>query len=433
MRIRAAFPGASGVTLLVAAALFAAGCGGDGRTRVFDDKLVVRLAELPGAKASKDPELTSAIAQLEEQRGAPWQLAEASAPIPDADNVAAGLAEMFSAAEVVELTQKADALYPADAFKFDKIRLEKMIRFRQQNQKQLAAIDQALGRPACRFGIDFRRGFFGDMQFVDVVWLGARLEAFQAAELIDEGRASEAMVPLRAMFRLAQLLAAESHVQARLSAGSIRSEAIRVMERIAQLDSASPNELTAMLNIINQQLAAWPPDAAAWIGDRALTVHAYEAIRLGYANFLITPREMELFKAEGILRDLGSATQRVVNEDERFYLAAMDRLIAACDHPFHERLAVFSGIREDLHALNNTDEFPIAAARLFLPEIENGMRRQADDRANCEAAAIALSLAAALPRPPYETHPVTGKPYIVREDQNIQIWTGEYYLAIPRK
>jgi hypothetical protein len=63
---------------------------------------------------------------------------------------------------------------------------------------------------------------------------------------------------------------------------------------------------------------------------------------------------------------------------------------------------------------------------MLLPNIENGHRLQAKDRALCEAWATALSLGAGRKPPPYSVNPLTGQPYkILRQNGRIELVTGD--------
>jgi hypothetical protein len=416
--------------LMALAAALGGGCSRE-RPQAFDDEYIESLAELPQAKQSSDADLLAAIARVEEQRGAPWQLAEPPVAIAQQDNAADVIADLFFPAVLEELTEDLAGLYPRDEFQVNKLVLERMIRLRQRFDSELRQLEEALARPASRFPIEYRRGFFAETRFVDSAIACARLEAIRVAELLDADRPSDAVVPLRAMFRVAELLAAEKHVEARLAAADIRAEALRVLERIAQHEATTRSELIALLDIVEWQLAHWPGDALAWQGDRAMTLHAYEVIRDQRVHLLLTPDEVEEFRAEGILRDFPAAAKRVVDEDELYYLQAMDRLLGSCERPYHKRLETFAALRRELHELRDKDDFPLAAARLFLPAIEEGMRRQAEDRGRCEAAAIALSLAAGIEPPDYTLHPVTGKPYEITREGPIAVWAGDHQIVIP--
>jgi hypothetical protein len=67
----------------------------------------------------------------------------------------------------------------------------------------------------------------------------------------------------------------------------------------------------------------------------------------------------------------------------------------------------------------------LAAARLFLPNVEKGQKQQAEDRARTEAWANALALARGSQNPPFRISPVTGEPYRVTEETTrVSVWSG---------
>lgn len=393
-----------------------------------------RIAEaygrLPGLSETPDPQLRAELARIIEEKGTPELLTRPE--IPDEENVAAGLAGLFEPLKIEgvtpdEILDQSSAIFPEREFRFDPTGLERAIRFRQQYEAQRQAAREALYRPGCNFGVEHVAGFAADSTFVDVVRICARLEAFLAAESLARDGVDAAIDSLGAMFRLAVCLGAEKQAVARLEAALVRLEALAVLQAIVRHPEIDRPKITLeQLNrldaMVGDQLTAWPPDADAWIGDRALGMHAYEAVRAGRVVELLTKEEFKRFADEEILRDLPGATQRNVNEDELYYLETMRRIIGACDQPYYQRREVFESIRQDLHQKRNSPLFPLVAGRLLLVDIEKGHAIQARDRASCEAWSLGLAEASGKKRPPYRVSPLSGGEYkIVREDGQVTV------------
>jgi predicted RNA binding protein with dsRBD fold (UPF0201 family) len=338
--------------------------------------------------------------------------------IPEEENVAAGLAELFPPKRIKSILDESGKVFPFGEFKLSPSELQKAIRFRRKYELQRRQAREALKRPRCSFGIQYQAGFAADLSFVDVASICARLEAARAAELLAADDLAGAIESLGCIFRLAACLAAEKHATVRLQAALLRTEALGVLQGIVEHPEVTKPAVTRpqlgqLYGMVQSQLKAWPSDADAWIGDRALGMHAYELVRAGRLMDLLTGQEVQQFAEEGILEELPKVAQRTVNQDELYYLQTMRKIIDACRRPYYERREVFAAIRKDLQQKRNEPEFPVVAGRLLLPEIEKGHAKQARDRAACEVWALALALAAGRRPPDYQVSPLTGNKYEV--------------------
>lgn len=388
---------------------------------------------LPGLRETPDLKLRSELARIVDEGGTPELLGQNG--LPGEENVAAGLTDLFPASGVESILQQSSEIFPGGQFSFDPVRLQKAINFRQTYEAQRRQARQALGRPHCNFGIRYQAGFTADLSFIDVVRVCARLEAFQAAESLSDDLPSAghldappngpatAIESLGYMLRLAACLAAEKHATCRLEAAFARMEALDVLQSIVEHPKATRQQLQQLYNLIQAQLAAWPSDADAWIGDRALGMYIYEVVRDGNLISVLTEEEIQQFAAEGILEELPKAAQRTVNQDELYYLETMRKIIDSCSQPYHVRAALLESIRDDLHKKRNSPDFPLVAGRLLLPDMEKGHAIQALDRANCEAWALALAHGAGCDPPAYKTNPLTGKQYKVDQQEGlVTVW-----------
>ena len=276
----------------------------------------------------------------------------------------------------------------------------------------------------CSFAIRYQDGFEADLGFVDVVRTCGRLEAFRAAEALEQDDLPSAIEAFGYMLRLAACLAAEKHVTCRLEAAFFRAEALAVLAAIVEHPDLVREHLATLSARLDEPLSRWPPDADAWIGDRALGMHAYEVVRAGRLVDLLTPAEIDEFKREGILKDLPAAAQRTVNQDELYYLRTMREIIDDCSRPFYARTEAFAAIRGDLQEKRSSPEFPVVAARLLLVDVENGQAIQAQDRAACEAWALGLALAIGQQQSAAAVNPLSGQHYQVAcEEGVVLVWS----------
>lgn len=378
--------------------------------------------KLPGLAATPDPQLRAEYTRILEEGGCPEQLT--LPPIPDEENVAAGLRDLFPPDKLDELLQETERIVPPAklGFNYDPIRLHRARAFWKQYQQAWQKARQALQRPRCQFGIRFVEGDGADLSFIKTVWMVGRLEMFYAADQLAKKQITEAIGSVEFLLRLCHCLGAERHFEARGQAAFLRSEVLLLLEAIVRRPEIQGAHLHRLADLLDSHLAQWPPDAAAWIGERALGMHTYELVREGRLLQLTRPEEIELMAGHATPAELAEIAKQTVNQDELYYLRTMRQIIQACTKPYFQRAALFEQIRLDLHQKRNTSEFPLVAGYLLLPPIENGHRLQAKDRALCEAWAIGLALGAGRPPPPYQLNPLTGQPYkIFRNEGRIEV------------
>ena len=406
--------------LFVLGAICSGGCREDGRLAGPEQPGPQRYGKLPGLKETPDKNLRDEFARIVDEGGTPELLTKAK--LPDGENVAAGLARLFPNSRVKSIFDKSEEIYPKGRFTFNPIQLEKAIKFRKLYDHQRRQARAALDREECDFSISFELGFSAELPFVDVVRLCARLEAFRAAELLSDDDPAAAVESLRYMLRLSECLAAQKHPTTRLQAAMVRAEALGVLQYLVENPATTGEDLGRSYDLVRGSLKSWPPDADAWIGDRALGMHSYELVRAGHIVKLLTEEEVERFSAEGILAELPAAAVRKIDQDELYYLETMRKVIDDCSRPYYGRVKLFEQIRNELHQRRNSPGFPLVAGRLLLPDIEKGHVIQAQDRASCEAWALALASAAGRKPPPYQVNPLTGKQYrVVRDGHRVAV------------
>ncbi len=372
--------------------------------------------KLAGLKATNHRALQEELARVVEDRGTPELLSQSG--VAAEENAADGLLDLFPDKRVESLLETSRAIMPLGEFRFEPLRLQKAIRFRQKYDAQRVRARAALERPKCDFGIQFLAGYLADLKFIDVLWICARLEAFQAAESLSTGKVDEAVESLRVMLRMASCLAAEKCAQTRLEAAYLRTEAFVVLQAIVKRERTTRRHLEKLQEIVDGHLKDWASDADAWIGDRAAGMHAYELVRNGQLAELLTAEEMEEFSKDGNPGDFAAAAMRTVNQDELYYLTTMRTIIAGCDKPYYARAKLFDAIAGELQARRNSADFPLVAARMLLPDVRGGHATQAQDRANWEAWALALSAATGRKLPSFRINPLTGAAYDLAKYEN---------------
>jgi len=209
----------------------------------------------------------------------------------------------------------------------------------------------------------------------------------------------------------------------RRAAVHLRREAPAVVEAIAQHPLTTEIELRQLYYRVNIQLLGWPDDRQAWIGDRAMGMHTYELIRDGKLLSLLTYEEIGRYRRDGTLERMLDAAAGWIDEDEYFYLQSMRKTISGCEQPYYLRRAVIDEIQRDLVGKMESPQFPLIAARLLLADNLTDYRLLAEDRASCEAWAMALVAAIGSVAPEYVTNPLTGEAYqLLRQTDSIAVW-----------
>ncbi|MCH8922612.1 MAG: hypothetical protein IIA67_05635 [Planctomycetes bacterium] len=453
--------------LLIAVALV--GCDNrPGPIELSTDADVQALGELPGLRATADTRLLDELARIEQQGGTPKLLRR---EVPDEENVWKGLERLYFPEFRQSNAEKTTEIFKRLYFRrregdrylvIDPKVLAEAARFREAKQERQEAAWHALDRPQCDFGLDPMMGLMADLTFIDTVRVCAHLEAFLAADFLVLGgaagdvsadqedlaqgpprKATAQENPIESfemMLRLADLLAQQKHLATRKSGAIVREDAWVVLRAIVDHPKTTLDDLAKLYQIVEKQLTAWPADADVWIGDRALGMHSYELVRGGHLDLLVGKEQLAQFDRDGVSADLPTAVMEHIDEDELFYLQTMRKIIAACRTPaakrtaatFEARRKVLADMQQQLNR-RRYDVQTLVACRVLLPEIRPSMARLAEDRAACEAWALALAEASGQPRPKLvpRLNPVDGSEYKMRTETDgkqavVVVWrTGE--------
>jgi len=404
-----------------AVVLFALALGCGGSPDDAGPQSPAELGELANLRAVADPWLRAELARIEEDGGTPEQLTGSSSA--GEQDAASGFEDLFPKSSLTRLLLGTENLFPDGEFRFDPVELEKAIEFRRRYDAQRLAARQLLERPGCDFHVQFTEGFSAKLDFIPVIRVLGRLEAFEAAEALAADELPRAAAALQTMLQLAGRLDAATHLDARLSAALLRAEAFRVLGAIVDRCRARPEQIERLRQVVLEHLNRWPEDAQVWIAERALGLWAYEMVRVGQTFELLGAEEAKQLAEETDLPKFTVAAERNVDRDERYYLEAMRKIIDISLKPYHARRETFAAIREDLQQKRATSEFPLVAGRLLLPDVWEAQEVLARDRANWEAWAAALSAAAEKP-PPFDVNPLTGEEYRIERLADDLVVTG---------
>ena len=410
--------------LAVSVAALSTGCGSETQSGPLD---AASYAALPGMESSHHAQLRDELARLVAERGTPLLLSAAvpaapattpssTGPAASAQaNAAVALRQVFPPDRMESISKELDRMVPEELFPIDPVRLRSASAFRRTYEQHRLQYRQALDRPTCNFQLDHRQGLLGEMWFLEVLRLGNALESIWAAESVAAGRLEQAVESLTYMLHAAEWLAAESHLATRLQATQLRHEALLVLEAICQHPDADRQMQSDLLDLLQEQLAAWPDDSGAWIGERAQGLHAYEIIRDGYILSLFKFSEIERLRAEIQLTERLQVLPKTIDDDQWFYARAMRKVIDSCKQSYTERQQVIREINAELDELRETPRYPWIADRLLLGDLQFVHDLLAQDRALVEAWALALAVTTQRKPGVGETNPLTGHPWRARQ------------------
>ena len=434
----------SRLILLGASLLVVPGCGATTAPDEVTAEQIRTFGSLPGLRATHHKGLQDELALLVSERATPEQLegaplsAEAgppggpdpaqptpAQPVPAAaqNDLAAVLEAAFPAAVVPALDRRIDQLYPGAGFQCDASAIPKIAACRRECDAAITQVRQALARADCTLRYQHAQGLLADTSFVDRARLFGRLELLAIALELSAGFPDNTLDKWRQLVRLIDVLAATPSLVSRRAAAELRAESFVALQAIVKHPAATRPLLADLHASLNGQLADWPADRNTWIGERAMGLHVYEMVRAGCVKDLLSLEEINLLAADGSLATLEAAEAGMMDRDEYYYLTTMRQLIEASDQPYYQRTALLHEIRQFLHKVRETSEFPTVAARILFNDLEDGHRLQSEDRAACEAWVIALAAALGEPAPGFTTHPVTGEPYqVARDTSRIVVW-----------
>ena len=337
------------------------------------------------------------------------------APEDDSNRHRETLAAAIPAISRPLLKAQLDEVDGSGALRLNPVQLERAREISRRWADDRIRFEQAVAD--CRGGLGLRLadGVLADLQFLDAVNLGCRLEALVAVEALAENQPAQALAPLAVMLSTARVLAAEWNVTTRMAAASLRAEALQVLDAVANHQHATRETHERLLAILENETAEWPSDALAWIGDRATGLIAYELVRDGYYLSLLDQQELQKLREDGLTAATAKAVMRNLDRDELFYLHAMRRMIDACQQPYFERASTLTEIRHELAALEQSGDYPLVAGRLLLNDFETVHRRQAEDLARCVAWKAALAAASGRPHSAPVANPLTGQPLQIQQ------------------
>jgi hypothetical protein len=370
--------------------------------------------------------LQAELAHVEADRGLPRQLDADRGIVAERNGFACPLADeigtAFTPSQLKFTRDRTDTFFAESAATWNPLVLEQALQFRRTYDAPHRRVQQSLALPGAQLRLPLGAGLGQNAAFTDAALVSARFEAIDAADAISRRDAGAAMQAIQRALRIAELLADEPQVAARLVAAKIRRDTFGVVQRLVDSNLITRSHLAQLEQVVSRQLIAWPNDAEAWIGDRALALSIYEMIRDGQILSVLTEDELlEIRHGEGI-DVFAAAVVKQIEQDETHYLRTMREVMQLCDRPYYERAARLVEIDRERKVLLQTPDYPIVADRLLLAGVSDSQRQQAADLALAKAWSMALAISCSASLPPPERNPLTGAPYLVDADaQRVRI------------
>jgi hypothetical protein len=412
--------GVACILILVALAGCQKASGGSGPKSVADARA---YAELPGLARSPHPGLQAELARLRDERMTPLDLKGSRPQImptmvparPTSLGVQAAFREAYPSLSRGMHREQIERIDPDGDLHFGPIEREQLRDFRQRIAKNRERFSEAVVGASSGLQLDPAEGPLADLEFLDPLELGVRIEGLVAIGHLADGDLAAAWQSLDLLLHTAEILASEPHVPCRLLAVNARSRALKVLQRIVLDPRTDKSAIVAARQSLVETLKRWPSDSLAWSGERSSGLITFEMVRDGHFLSLLERDEVDKLHQQHITRTTMRAVMHGIDEDQLFFLNAMRRMIDCCDQPFFARCEELAAIRTELTEREATNRFPIVAARL-LDDFEPIHQRQSEDLSRCLAWSIALRAAAnppeALPDPALQ-NPTTGKPFEV--------------------
>ena len=377
-----------------------------------------RYAALPRATATHDSNLRAEVARVAAEGGTPAQLAGWTSDKPPAtkrsnDSIVVHLQDIFPSEICEKLGPRLQSVYPTARFQFAPFVRGTARELMLASEDRCADFQRLMLSAELPPIYPHEHGMGADLSYLSAIEVGSHLAGIQLADMLESDRLVPAVEVLDTMFRACEWLAREKHPTPRLVAVQKRREALNALGAIARHPQASSGIYGKLLEIMDRQISQWPPDAHAWIGERAEGLHTYELVRDGYLLSLLSFEKLRRWRDEIGIEKLGMLVGENIDGDELFFLTTMRHTIAACELPFHARSKHFKQVEEDFERLRRSDNYPFVADQLLPARLAERQRSIAFDQARCLAWQIALTVA--LGREPDATivNPVTGQTYSV--------------------
>lgn len=402
-----------GAWLLLALALI--GC----QNSDVDVATMVKLASrLEKTKQSASTPLQDELRRLAADQALPEQIdGRRNSGALNPDSFAGRIDEFLDDAQTERILKRLPDFYSGGRVSANAVSLESATGFLKFYAEPHAAARKALDGSQSSFQWSAAEGWFADTRFVDRATALCGLELIAGLDASSRADTTNAIAALSYSGRIIRLLAEDGHLVSRLAAVDLRVKWLHLMEAIVREPATGRADVQSIYELLMRQMAQWPDEAVAWQTDRAIGLQTFEIVRQGHYLSLLSKEESDVLHNEGMHLIKARAVQRYIDEDQVFYLDIMRRLIDLQRFPYFESKKVLNSLDDQITTANQLEKYPQVSAEILLPNTLKALRRIADDRARCEAWALAIAKALNTTAPAYVTNPETGYPYEVLSNE----------------
>ncbi len=387
--------------------LLLSGCGG-GVTPPVEP---AAFADLSGLKATHNKALQAEYARLVSEKATPLALKPASSSSPAAKEAAEAYNALFPADKLPLLEEEILKIYPFAANQpGDVLQAQKAFKL-QWNGQRKKAVEAWRGAYSPVF-IDLADGILAPLTPISVTQIAVTLQGCYVREQLDAGELQAAADGWMAAMRGIELLAELPHLTARLTAAQLRAECLQMLPELASHPATGPALRRKLEATLEGQLANWPPDSRAWIGDRALGLHLYEMVRDNHILSILSASDLAMLKKRRQLDAVVEAVEVNIDEDQYFYLIQMRKMINACSKPYYQRKDELDEILLTVARFKGVPSERYVAAHILLLQLDDAHKQQAQDRERCERHRLLLRQQRGAEAQPAVISPVTGKPIL---------------------
>ena len=385
-----------------------------------EDPRITRIesyAKLPTAIASESPELRDAITRLKLAGNLPSQLARSeqsatagtTAKLPAADNAAAAAAAVLNPPLRTALNKPLERWLDRGWFRFETQEVVQITQLLNRHERRIEQLRTAGESPDASFPLGLELGFFASTSYLDDAAIACRFDLVSAGLRLEAGQISDAVEQLERAAKWITWLVREPRLEPRLLGAQLREEWLLAVAAIAEHPSTLLVDYAQLREVIVGWLNNWPADSASINGDRAATLHSYEAIRGGLLDQLATEDELRRLSERGITpQNLPPPTQ--IDRDQVAYLNSLQRLISSLRRPYPERVKKHTTVAA---LLEDAGDAPFAS-EMFLPGLPSALEALAIDRAATELWGLTLSAAGGFRLTEYRTNPHSGAAYEIQ-------------------
>lgn len=405
--------------------LMSVGCEGRPRARFGQPEDLERYAKLPLALTTHHADLRAELARVVAEGGTPAQLADAATTAGGKSTAAAvltELSELFPADTREMLLKRIVAVYPDDQFQFSPLERQAARELLQSVDERRRNYQRLIMTPRLPLVHAHSLGMGADMGYLDCVEVGNRLVVLSCEEHLEAERLQPATDAWEALMRGAAWMSQQKHMVPRLAAVHRRHEAFSALGAIVRHPKVAREHLVRIEQVMKRELAEWPADAEAWVGERAEGLHTYELVRDGYLLSVLPFEELRQYREEIGVEKLGQAVGKNLDVDELFFLQSVRKLREVSQKSYPERRAAVEQLMAELERLRQTDQYPFLADQVLLQNLDEEQQWLALDRARAEAWWLAVRTALGEASDSPSVNPLTGQPFsVVKTDSEVVV------------